>query len=111
MNMFNMLVKFLDALHQPWRATLIGTSSDGKNTMTRRHGGFVTRIVPRAENNVLRVWCVPHQIDIVVKSSADGINGGAYQGGLLVFSDLRSHYNLIIAMGVKCRRRQTAGFT
>jgi hypothetical protein len=45
MNMFNMLVKFRDALYHPWRAKLIGTSSDGENTMTGRHGELVTRIV------------------------------------------------------------------
>jgi hypothetical protein len=106
MNMFNMLVKFLDALNQPWRAKLIGTSSDGENTMTGRHGGLVTRIVQCAKNNVLRVWCVPHQIDIVVKSSADGINGGAYIKEDCSFSvHLRSQNNLIIAMGVKCPKK------
>jgi hypothetical protein len=105
MNLFNMLVKFLDALQQPWREKLIGTSSDGKNTMTGRHGGLVTRIVHCAENNLLRVWCVPHQIDIVVKSSADGINDGAYVKEVYSFSvHLRSQNNLIIAMGVKCRK-------
>jgi hypothetical protein len=44
MNMFSILVKFLDALYQPWRAKLIGMSSDGENTMTGRHGGLITRI-------------------------------------------------------------------
>jgi hypothetical protein len=55
MNMFNMLLKVLDALYQPWRAKLIFTSSDGENTMTGRHGRLVTRIVQCAENNMLRV--------------------------------------------------------
>jgi hypothetical protein len=106
MNMFNVLVKFLDALYQPWRAKPIGTSSDGENTMTGRHGGLVTRIVQRAENSVLRVWCVPHQIDIVVKSSADGINGGAYIKEVYSFSvHRRSQNNLITAMGVKCPKK------
>ncbi|RQM20482.1 hypothetical protein B5M09_013883, partial [Aphanomyces astaci] len=52
---FNMLVKFLDALYPPWRTKLIGMSSDGESTMTGRHRGLVTRIVATAENPVLRI--------------------------------------------------------
>ncbi len=36
-NIFNMLVKFLDAMYGKWRAKLIGMSSDGENTMTACH--------------------------------------------------------------------------
>ncbi|CAK9233159.1 unnamed protein product [Sphagnum troendelagicum] len=36
-NIFNMLVKFLDALYGKWRTKLIGMSSDSENTMTGRH--------------------------------------------------------------------------
>jgi len=73
LNMFNMLVKFLDALYSNWRYKLIGMSSDGENTMTGRHAGLVTRMVGCAENPVLRIWCPPHQIDLVVRSSTEGI--------------------------------------
>jgi hypothetical protein len=74
--------------------------------MTERQGGLVIRIVQCAENNVLRVRCVPHQIDIVVKSSADGINGDSYIKEVYSFSvHLRSQNNLIIAMGVKCPKK------
>jgi hypothetical protein len=55
---------------------LIGMSSDGENTMTGRHAGLDTRMVACAENPVLRIWCPPHQIDLVVKSSINGIAGG-----------------------------------
>jgi hypothetical protein len=43
-NLFSM-VKFLDALYGRWRDKLVGASSDGENTMTGRHSGFVTRMV------------------------------------------------------------------
>ncbi len=36
-NMFNMAVKFLNALYGQWRDKLIEVSFDGKNTMTGRH--------------------------------------------------------------------------
>ncbi|RHY39496.1 hypothetical protein DYB30_013534 [Aphanomyces astaci] len=81
---FNMLIKFLDALSPPWRTKLIGMSSDGESTMTGRHRGLVTRIVATAENPVLRVWCAPHQIDMIVKQVAD------------------QQANLITRMNVKC---------
>jgi hypothetical protein len=32
-NIFNMLIKFFDALYDKWRAKLIGMSSDDENTM------------------------------------------------------------------------------
>ncbi|CAI5741141.1 unnamed protein product [Hyaloperonospora brassicae] len=76
-NMFNMIAKLMDALFPNWRAKLIGVSSDGENAMTGCHRGLVTRLMSAAEYNVLRVWCAPHQIDIIAKQSADGIDGGA----------------------------------
>ena len=70
-NMFNMIDKLMEAFFPNWRAKLIGVSSDGGNTMTLRHRGLVTRLVSATEYNVLRVWCAPHQIDIIAKQSAD----------------------------------------
>ncbi|RHY88241.1 hypothetical protein DYB26_011715 [Aphanomyces astaci] len=75
-NMFNMIVKLLDALFPKWRAKLIGVSSDGENTMTGRHRSLITRLVAAVEYNAMRVWCAPHQINIIAKESADRIDGG-----------------------------------
>jgi hypothetical protein len=44
-NMFNMVVKFLDTLYSQWCNKLIRVLSDGKNTMTGRHFGFIMRMV------------------------------------------------------------------
>jgi len=104
--LYNLLCKFLDALYPDWRVKLLNASSDGENTMTGRHAGLITCITWCAEFNVLRVWCVPHQIDIIVKSSAEGINGGAYVKDVYSFSiHLRSQHNLIIQMGVKSPKK------
>ncbi|KAH8963535.1 hypothetical protein BDL97_04G017200 [Sphagnum fallax] len=62
---------FLDALYPDWRIKLLNVSSDGENTMTGCHAGL---------------------IDIIIKSSTEGINSGAY-------------HNLIIQMGVKCPKK------
>ena len=75
---YNMLVEFIDAIYPYWRVKLHNASKDGENTMTGRHAGLVTRIARCAELNVLRVWCALHQIDIIVKSATESINGGAY---------------------------------
>ncbi len=50
---------------------LISMSSDGERTMIGHLRGLVTLIVACAENNMLRIWCPPHQIDIVVKSTTE----------------------------------------
>jgi hypothetical protein len=106
LNIFSMLAKFLDALYSKWRSKLIGMSSDGENTMTGRHAGLVTRIVACAENPVLRIWCPPHQIDLVVKSSSAGIAGGTWVAFAWSFSVfLRAQANLITSMGVKCPKK------
>ncbi|OWZ17346.1 hypothetical protein PHMEG_0008728 [Phytophthora megakarya] len=81
-NIFALISKFLGALYSNWRAKLIGMASDGENTMTA------------------------HQIDIVVKSSAKGIEDGHWINFLNAFSVfLRSQDNLIISMNVKCPKK------
>jgi len=103
---YNMLVKFLDALYPPWRAKLIGMSSDGENTMTGRHRGLVTRMVAAAENPVLRIWCAPHQIDLVVKQAAESVADGAWIKFTWSFSiSLRKQANLITRMNAKCPKQ------
>jgi hypothetical protein len=66
-NILALIVKILDVLFPMWRDKLISVSSDGENTMIGRHGGLVTLLEKEATNNILRVWCAPHQMDIVIK--------------------------------------------
>ncbi|RQM29957.1 hypothetical protein B5M09_013872, partial [Aphanomyces astaci] len=76
-NMFNMIVKLLDALFP--------------------------KLVAAAEYNVMRVWCAPHQIDIIAKECADRIDGGTWIKFAYSYTVyLRAQFNLIIEMGVKC---------
>jgi hypothetical protein len=90
-NVFNMISKFMDALYSKWCAKLIGMSTDGENTMTGRHTDVVTRIVTCAEHKVLRMWCAPHQIDIVVKASTKSINDSNGVKFTYTFLDLFAH--------------------
>jgi len=85
-NIFNLIAKFMDVLYIKWRAKLIGVSMDGENTMTSRHAGVVTRLVDCANNDVLRIWCALHHINIVVKATAEGINNGVWVKQAYMFS-------------------------
>ncbi len=105
-NMFNMVVKFFNALYSRWRNKLIEVSSNGENMITSHHSGFVTCMVRSASNKVLRIWCAPNQINIVVKASTESILDGSwikFAYNWLVF--LRSQNDLIIAMNVKCPKK------
>jgi len=75
-NIFNLIAKFMDALYIKWHAKLIGVLTKGENTMMGHHASIVTRLIDRADNDVLHIWCAPHQINIVVKAVAEGINNG-----------------------------------
>jgi hypothetical protein len=105
-NIFNMLVKFLDALYSKWRTKLINMSSDSENTMTGRHTDLVTRMITCTENLVLRISCALHQIDLVIKSTTEELVGGEWIMFAWSFSIfLRAQANLITSMAVKCPRK------
>lgn len=52
---FNVIVRFLDALYSEWRNRLIVVMCNGTNTMTGRYASVVTRLVQAAMNQVIRV--------------------------------------------------------
>jgi hypothetical protein len=108
-NILELVVKILDVLFPSWRDKLISVSSDGENTMTGRKGGFVTLLEKEATNKILRVWCAPHQMDIVVKKVTKAMMNGLFYKTAHAFSvHLRAQQNLIAAMnGKKCPKDTT----
>jgi hypothetical protein len=103
---FNMLTKLLNVLYVNWHAKLIDMSLDNEKMMTNCFGGLITLIIACTKNNVLRIWCSPHHIDIVVKSATKDINAGMWVKFAYMFSVLlRVQNNLIINMGVKCLKK------
>jgi hypothetical protein len=105
MNIFNLIAKFMDALYSKWRSKLIGVLTDGENTMTCHHAGVITRLVACADNNVLRIWCTPHQINIVVKAVVEAIDNSVWVKQVYTFFVfLRGQDNFIIEMNVKCSK-------
>ncbi|CAK9193354.1 unnamed protein product [Sphagnum jensenii] len=91
-----------------WREKVISISSDGKNTMTGRHAGVVTLLENECSNLVLRIWCIPHQLDIVVKNATHGVLDKAfYKVAHAFFVHLHAQQILITEMGSKCPKDTT----
>jgi hypothetical protein len=92
-----------------WHNKLISVSNNGKNTMIGRHGGLVTLLEKEATNNIMCVWCAPHQMDIVIKKVMKAMMDGLFYKIAHVFSiHLRAQLNLIMEMdGAKCPKDTT----
>jgi hypothetical protein len=98
----------MDNLYDRWRSKLIGTTTDGENTMTGRHGGVVTLIEREAEHDILRVWCGPHQIDLSAKHFIKDLNNGSFYKMTHALSvHLRKQANLITTMQSTCPKDTT----
>jgi hypothetical protein len=108
-NILALIVKILDVLFLMWRHKLILVSSNDENTMTSHHGGLVTLFEKEATNNIMCVWCVPHQMDIVIKKVMKAMMDGLFYKIAYVFSiHLCAQLNLITKMvGVKCPKDAT----
>jgi hypothetical protein len=82
-NIVAMIFHILDALYARWRSKTIvfstdGENTDGENTMIGRHIGVVTRIDHEFETKFMRIWCAPHQIDIVVNDVSHSLDDGLF---------------------------------
>jgi hypothetical protein len=85
-NILASIVKILDVLFLMWRNKLISVSNDAENTMTGHHGGLVTLLEKEVTNNILRVWCISHQMDIVIKKVTKVMMDGLFYEIAHVFS-------------------------
>jgi hypothetical protein len=100
----------LDGLSPLWCDKVISISSDGENTMTGRHAGVVTLLEKKCSNPVLHIWCVPHQLELLVKKATHGVLDEAFYKTAHAFSvHLRAEPNLIMEMGRNARRTRRAG--
>jgi len=104
-NYVKLIKTMLDTLCPNWRSKLISISSDGENTMTGRHGGVVTLLEKECNNPVLHIWCIPHQLDIVVKNATQDVLDQAFYKVAHAYSvHLRVQQNLITNMGSNARK-------
>jgi hypothetical protein len=77
-NIAAMICRILDVLYARWRSKIIAFSTDGENTMTRRHVNVVTQIDHNYETKLMRIWCAPHQVDLVVKDIGHSLDDGLF---------------------------------
>jgi hypothetical protein len=104
-NYVKLIKTMLDTLCPDWRSKLILISSDGENTMISRHRGVVTLLEKECNNHVLQIWCVPHQLGIVVKNATQDVLDEAFYKVAHAYSvHLRVQQNLITDMGSKCSK-------
>ncbi len=64
---FEMFEKLFDVVSPLWKDKLIGCSTDGAANMTGHLSGVVTQIQNVVKPNFMRVWCLLHQIDIIMQ--------------------------------------------
>jgi hypothetical protein len=72
-NFVKLITTILDCMHSSRRDNVISISSDGENNMTGRNGGVVTLLERECTNPILRIWCVPHQLDLIIKHATHDI--------------------------------------
>jgi hypothetical protein len=107
-NDVKLITTILDCMHSSWRDKVISISSDGENTMTGRKGGVVTLLERECTNPILRIWCVPHQLDLIIKHATHDIMDGTFYKTAHSFSvHLRAQQTLITDMGSKCPKNTT----
>jgi hypothetical protein len=101
-NIYKMICKLLDQFCNSWRHKLLSVNTDGENTMIRWKGGFVTLMDKESANEVLRVWCPAHQMDLVIQDATIMINDGTFTKTTHSFTvHLRQQANLQLVMGSK----------
>jgi hypothetical protein len=101
-NIYKMICKLLDQFCNSWRHKLLSVNTDGENTMIRWKGGFVTLMDKESANEVLRVWCPAHQMDLVIQDATIMINDGTFTKTTHSFTvHLHQQANLQLVMGSK----------
>jgi len=97
-----MFEKLFDAIYPLWKDKLIGCSTDGVANMTRRHSGVVTRIQNVMKPNFMRVWCLLHQMDIIMQKVYKRVGCNFYKTFTSIISFLRRQKNLVEEMQAIC---------
>ncbi|KAI9911316.1 hypothetical protein PsorP6_009034 [Peronosclerospora sorghi] len=78
---------------------IIAITTDGENTNTGWRNGVVARLNLMATHQLMRVWCAPHQGDIVIRTATNEMDNGAFYKTAHAFSvHLRQQQNLILEM-------------
>jgi hypothetical protein len=105
LNIAAMIHCILDALLPNWQSKIIAFSTDSENTMTGWYSGVVTQINKEPSFNLMRIWCAPHQVDLLVKEASHSMHEGTFYKTLHNFSvHLCEQPNLQLEMGSTCSK-------
>jgi hypothetical protein len=97
-----------DTFFVSWRENLFSVSSDGENTMTGRHSGVQTLLAQQTTNSILRIVCVPHQCDLVIKKVTKEMDDeNVYKTAHTFSVHLGAQANLVTDMKSKCPKDTT----
>jgi hypothetical protein len=99
---FEMFEKLFDAVCPLWKDKLIGCSTDGATNMTGRLSGVMTQIQNVVKPNFMRVWCLLHQIDIIMQKVYKRVGCNFYKTLTSIISFLRHQKNLVEEMQAIC---------
>jgi hypothetical protein len=100
--MFEMFEKLFDVVCPLWKDKLIGCSTDGAANMTGHLSGVVTRIQNVVKPNFMRVWCLLHQMDIIMQKVYKRAGCNFYKMLTSIISFLRRQKNLVEEMQAIC---------
>ncbi|CAM6027359.1 unnamed protein product [Sphagnum balticum] len=96
-----MLVMLLGTLYVSWANKLIDVATDGERTNMGHITDIQKQLVDLATHDVTQVNCVNHQIDLVVQSTVELIDGGDFVAKVYEATVyLHKQNTLIIEMGV-----------
>jgi hypothetical protein len=104
---FEMFEKLFDVVCPLWKDKLIGCSTDGATNMTGRLSRVVTRIQNVVKPNFMRVWCLLHQIDIIMQKVYKRVGCNFYKTLTSIISFLRHQKNLVEEMQTICSNLST----
>ncbi len=85
-----------------WKDKLIGCSTDMAANMIGRLSGLVTRIQNVVKPNFMRMWCLLHQIDIIMQKVYKRVGCNFYKTLTSIISFLRRQKNLVEEMQAIC---------
>jgi hypothetical protein len=97
-----MFEKLFDVVCPLWKDKLIGCSTDGAANMTGRLSGVVTQIQNVVKPNFMQVWCLLHQINIIMQKVYKRAGCNFYKTLTSIISFLRRQKNLVEEMQAIC---------
>ena len=86
LNIAAMIQCILNSLLPNWQYTIIAFSTNSENTMIGWHSSVVTWIDKEANFNLMQIWGIPHQVDLLVKEASHSMHEGSFYKTLHDFS-------------------------